>query len=259
MPGTGRSQLNLVNESELDAAAAQQFAEIKKQKVSNDAAMNACLKRVGKRIVAEARKVDGSLPPYEQWEFIVIQDGAANAFAMPGGKVAFNTGIFPLMSSDDDVAVVMGHEVSHVICRHGNERVSQELLVQGGAAVTGSLSNKYVKNEAYRAAIMTGYGVTAQYGAILPYSRSHESEADLLGLSLSSRAGYDPRGAVHFWEKMSAGGAQPYEFLSTHPSGATRIKDLNKAMPAAVADYLKAREAGASAGEKLNFPSVKTK
>lgn len=260
VPGTGRSQLNLVNEAQLDASASGEFEQMKKtQKVSKDAAMNACLKRVGARIVTEARKVDGSLPPFEKWEFVVFEDAAVNAFAMPGGKVAFYTGIFPLMTCDDEVAVVMGHEVSHVICRHGNERVSQQLLAQGGAAFAGALSERYVKNDATRTAIMTGYAVGAQYGAILPFSRKHESEADVLGLSISSKAGYDPRVAVHFWEKMGATGAQPYEFLSTHPSGTTRIADLKKAMPAAMADYNKARDAGAPAGQKLGFASAKSK
>ena len=260
VPGTGRTQLSLISDSELDASASQQFGEMKKtQKVSKDAAMNACLKRVGARIVAEARKVDGSLPPFEQWEFVVFDDPSVNAFAMPGGKVAFYTGIFPLMTSDDEVAVVMGHEVAHILCRHGNERVSQQLLAQGGAAVAGALSNAYVKNENLRTAIMLGYGAGAQYGGILRYSREHEKEADRLGLTLSAKAGYDPQLAVHFWEKMSAGGAQPYEFLSTHPSGATRIAELNALMPSVLAEYRKARDAGAPAGQKLSFTAVKAK
>ena len=260
VPGTGRTQLSLISDSELDASASQQFGEMKKtQKVSKDAAMNACLKRVGARIVAEARKVDGSLPPFEQWEFVVFDDPSVNAFAMPGGKVAFYTGIFPLMTSDDEVAVVMGHEVAHILCRHGNERVSQQLLAQGGAAVAGALSNAYVKNENLRTAIMLGYGAGAQYGGILRYSREHEKEADRLGLTLSAKAGYDPQVAISFWEKMSAGGAQPYEFLSTHPSGATRIAELNALMPSVLAEYRKARDAGAPAGQKLSFTAVKAK
>lgn len=253
VPGTGRSQLNMVNEAELDSSAAQQFGELKKtQKLSADPVMNAALKRVGARIVAEARKVDGSLPPFEKWEFIVIEDDTANAFAMPGGKVAFNTGIFPLMTSDDEIAVVMGHEVSHVICRHGNERVSQQMVAQGLGAGVGVLSNEYVKSEAWRSAIMTGYGVGAQ-GGLLKYSRTHESEADHLGIHLSAKAGYDPQVAIGFWEKMSAGGGAPPEFLSTHPSGETRIKDLRKEMPTASAEYQKARASGLPSGEKLNF------
>lgn len=254
VPGTGRSQLNLVNESELETQSAAQFTEIKKQQAANNAAMLACLQRVGKRIVAEARKVDGALPTYEKWEFVVVKDGSANAFAMPGGKVAFNTGIFALMSSDDEVAVVMGHEVSHVIGRHGNERVSQELLTQfGGAALSIG-----VKDSQYASVIMAGYGAGAQYGAILPFSRKHESEADVLGIHLAAKAGYDPQVAIGFWEKMSAGGGAPPEFLSTHPSGATRIADLRKEMPAASAEYQKAKASGLPAGEKLNFTKAET-
>lgn len=255
VPGTGRSQFNMVSESELESQSAQEFEKIKKQQSANNPAMLACLQRVGKRIVAEARKVDGALPPYEKWEFVVVNDGAANAFAMPGGKVAFNTGIFPLMTCDDDVAVVMGHEVAHVICRHGNERVSQAIFVQGLGAGLGVASDQYVKSEAWRTAIMTTYGVGSQLGT-LKYSRDHESEADTLGIRLSAKAGYDPQVAIGFWEKMSAGGGAPPEFLSTHPSGSTRIADLRKEMPAASAEYQKARAAGLPAGEKLNFPKA---
>ncbi len=260
VPVTGRQRIAWMPDSELNASAAQQFEEMKKaQKVSKDAAMNACLKRVGARIVAEARKVDGSLPPFEQWELVVFDDASVNAFAMPGGKVAFYTGIFPLMTSDDEVAVVMGHEVAHVLCNHGNERVTQQLIVQGGAAVASALSEKYAKSDAMRTSIMLGYGAGSQYFGILPFSRKHEKEADRVGLDLSAKAGYDPQVAISFWEKMSAGGAQPYEFLSTHPSGTTRIAELNALMPSVLAEYRKARDAGAPAGQKLSFTAVKAK
>lgn len=246
VPGTGRSQLNIMPESQMAAMSEQAFADVKKQKLSADATLNARVKRVGRRIVEEARKVDASLPPYGRWEFIVIEDKTANAFAMPGGKVAFNTGIFPLMHSDDEVAVVMGHEVSHVICRHGNERVSQQMLAQG-ALIGASVASKDSKYQPY---IMAGLGAGAQYGVMLPFSRKHESEADILGIRIAARAGYDPQVAIPFWERMSAGGGATPEFLSTHPSGATRITDLRKVMPEASAEYQKARAAGLPAGEK---------
>lgn len=254
--GSGRSQAAWFPEATLNSQAATQFEEIKKQQAANNPAMLACLHRVGKRIVAEARKLDGSLPPFEKWEFVVVNDNSANAFAMPGGKVAFNTGIFALMSSDDDVAVVMGHEVSHVICRHGNERVTQNIMAQVGAAGVAMASSAYIKSETWRTAINTGYGVGAQYGVMLPFSRTHESEADIVGIHLSAKAGYDPQVAIGFWEKMSAGGGAPPEFLSTHPSGTTRINDLRKEMPTASAEYQKAKAAGLPAGEKLNFPKA---
>jgi predicted Zn-dependent protease len=246
IPGTGRSQVNVMPESQMEAMSAQAFADVKKQKLSADVAKNECLKRVGSRIVAEARKVDPSLPAFAQWEFVVVQDESANAFAMSGGKVAFHTGIFKLMKSDDEVAVVMGHEVAHVICRHGNERVSQSLLSQGVLMGTSAV----MKDTKYKPYIMGGLGLGAQYGVMLPFSRTHESEADILGIKLSSRAGYDPQVAIGFWEKMSAGGASQPEFLSTHPSGSTRIQDLRKEMPGASAEYQRARAAGQPAGLK---------
>lgn len=255
VPVSGRSRIAWLPESELDAQAATEFATIKKQQAVNNPAMLACLQRVGKRIVTEARKVDGSLPPFEKWEFVVVNDNSANAFAMPGGKVAFNTGIFPLMTSDDEVAVVMGHEVSHVICRHGNERATQQIIAQLGVAGVGMASSAYIKSDVWRTAINTGWGTGTQLG-VLKFSRTHESEADIIGIHLAAKAGYDPQVAIGFWEKMSAGGGAPPEFLSTHPSGTTRITDLRKEMPTASAEYQKAKATGLPAGEKLNFPKV---
>lgn len=250
VPGSGRSQFNFMPESQMAAMSEAAFADVKKQKLSHDAAKTACLKRVGARIVAEARKVAPALPPYEKWEFVVVEDDTANAFAMAGGKVAFHTGIFKLMHSDDEVAIVMGHEVSHVICRHSGERVSQQMLQQAGGYVTAVAADRYVKSNAWRSVITVGYGAGTQYLGILPYSRRHESEADILGVRLSARAGYDPQVSIPFWEKMSAGGGSPPEFLSTHPSGDTRIRDLRKAMPEASAEYQRARSAGLPAGQR---------
>lgn len=258
VPGTGRSQFNYVDEAELSASAATEFETIKKNQSANNPAMLASLQRVGKRIVTEAVKVDPTLPPYEKWEFIVVNDASANAFAMPGGKVAFNTGIFPLMTSDDDVAVVMGHEVAHVVGRHGNERVTIAMGLSGIGALAGLAADQYVKSDAWKSAILATYGVGSQLGT-LKYSRTHESEADVLGLELSSKAGYNPEVAVAFWERMSSGGSSTPEFLSTHPSGTTRISDLNGAMPAALANYQAARAAGLPAGEKLNFAATGNK
>lgn len=257
VPGTGRSQLNLVDEAQLSASAATEFDSIKKTQSANNPAMLASLQRVGKRIVAEAIKVDSTLPPYEQWEFIVVNDAAANAFAMPGGKVAFNTGIFALMNSDDDVAVVMGHEVAHVVGRHGNERVTIAMGLNGIGAIAGVVADQYVKSDAWKSAILTTYGAGSQLGT-LKYSRTHESEADVLGLKLSSKAGYNPEVAITFWERMSSGGSSTPEFLSTHPSGTTRITDLRAAMPEALENYRAAQAAGLPAGEKFSFSAAAT-
>jgi predicted Zn-dependent protease len=235
VPVSGRQQVNFFSESELDTAAATEFGKIKTQQASDPEKL-ASLKRVGQRIVEQARKEDASLPVFEQWEFVVIQDDTANAFAMPGGKVAFNTGIFSLFQSDDEIAVVMSHEVSHVIGRHGNERASHQALAQGGAVIADlAMQNQ---SQTLQTLVGTAYGYTTQYGAILPFSRKHESEADEIGLRIMAKAGYNPQAAVTFWKRMSEkSSGSTMEFLSTHPSDSTRIANLQKLMPVVMADY----------------------
>jgi predicted Zn-dependent protease len=172
------------------------------------------------------------------WEFNLIDDpNMVNAWCMPGGKVAFYTGILPICNNDVGIAVVMGHEVAHAIARHGNERMTLGLMQQvGGVALSVALTEK---PEATKNLFMSAYGVGSNLGVMLPFSRTHESEADRLGLIFMSMAGYNPEEAPKFWGRMAklSGGAQPPEFLSTHPAHETRIKDLNANMAEAKKYY----------------------
>ena len=214
--------------------AAVQFGQIKKETpISKDPKYNAMVQRVGKRI-AQVAMYD---MPNAKWDFVVFDnDELINAFAMPGGKVAVYTGIFQAIKSDEDLAVVIGHEVAHVAAGHGNERLSQRLLAAGGAFAlqlgTGDMDS------VDRRFLLAAYGAGAAVGIILPYSRYHENEADQIGLFYAAKAGYDPRAAIEFWERMDAlkEGAPP-EFLSTHPSGGTRMRRLEQYMPEAMRVY----------------------
>lgn len=170
------------------------------------------------------------------WEFNVVDDPTVNAWCMPGGKVVVYTGLLPVTQDEQSLAVVMGHEIAHAIARHGNQRMSQGLLVQfGGAALSVALSQKPALTQQL---FQQAYGVTSTLG-ILKYSRSHESEADKMGLIFAAMAGYDPEAAIAFWQRMasSGGGQKPPELLSTHPSDETRIKDLRAFMPEAKKYY----------------------
>lgn len=235
VPQTGRSALHLVPSDQLASMAAAQFGQLKQDTpISRDPTYNAMVRRVGERIAYVAAPD----MPNAQWEFVVFDDDSQiNAFAMPGGKVAVYTGIFNVAKSDADLAVVMGHEVAHVAAGHGNERVSQQLLATGGALALQVGTSDMDSSD--QQMIMAAYGGLTTVGGILPFSRYHESEADEIGLIYAAKAGYDPRAAVGFWERMEAqkSGATPPEFLSTHPSGATRIKKLNALMPKAYEIY----------------------
>lgn len=233
VPGTGRSQLNFVSNTEVASMAAGQFAKMKK--LPNDPRL-AQIKRIGLNIVAAARKEDrgGVLPPAAQWQFAVIDDKSPNAFAMPGGKIGFNVGMFAYAPTDDDIAVILGHEVAHVLCQHSSERISQGLLVQLGAVAVDEATKQ--KSAQTRQAWMAGFGLGSQFGVLLPFSRSHESESDHLGLLFMARAGYNPEAAPAFWQRFSkAGGNKPPEFFSTHPADDTRVRQLRQWMPEAKA------------------------
>lgn len=223
-PGTGRSQLLIVSSSEVASISATEFSKMKK--IPNDPRLEK-IRRIGLAIVTAARPEDKNkvLPPLNQWEFAIIDDKSPNAFAMAGGKIGFNTGMFTYAPTDDDIAVILGHEVSHVLNQHSNERISQGLLVAAGAVIVDEATkNKSAKT---RQAWMAGFGLGAQFGILLPFSREHESEADHLGLIFMARAGYNPETAPLFWERFSKiDGARPPEFFSTHPADATRIRQL---------------------------------
>jgi len=242
VPVTGRKQLSLIPDSQMNAMSYQQYDQvIAESRLSNDPEATAMIRRVGARIEVAVEKYladngnSSHLDGYE-WEFNLIENDQVNAWCMPGGKVAFYTGILPVCQDDNGVAVVMGHEIAHAIAEHGSERMSNEMVLQlGGMALSEALQTKPAETQAL---FMTAFAVGAQYGAMLPFSRQHESEADYMGLIFMAMAGYDPQGAPAFWERMSAGGGQaPPEFLSTHPSDETRIRKLNEHMPEALSYY----------------------
>ncbi len=234
VPQTGRSALHLVSPEQLASTAAAQFGQLKQQTpISRNPNDNAMLRRVGDRIAYVAAPD----LPNAQWEFVVFEDDSQiNAFAMPGGKVAVYTGLFQLVRSDADLAVVVGHEIAHVVAGHSAERVSQQMLAAGGAVALQLSTEKMDRRD--QQLLMAAYGAGATVGLILPYSRLHESEADEIGLIYMAKAGYDPRAAIDFWKRMEAqkSGAPP-EFLSTHPAGATRIRRLEALMPRAMQIY----------------------
>jgi len=171
-----------------------------------------------------------------QWEIHLIEDETPNAWAMPGGKMVVYTGILPYTKTPEGLAVVIGHEIAHAVARHGNERMSQGLLIQtGGLALSLALSEK---PQATQQLFMAAYGIGSTVGLSLPFSRTHEYEADYLGLIFMAMAGYNPNAAIEFWERMSAmGGARPPEYLSTHPSDQNRIANIQKMMPEAMKYY----------------------
>ena len=243
VPITGRKQMNLVSEGTLMAMADTQYREVMRSSrlVPESDPRARQVKQVGERIANAATQYLnehrlGKRVAGFQWEFRLIDEPTVNAWCMPGGKVAFYTGILPVTANDAGLAVVMGHEVAHAIARHGNERMSQAIALQGAGMTLEVLTSQ--KPGMARDLFLQSMGIGGQLG-MLAYSRTHESEADKMGLIFMAMAGYDPREAPKFWERMSAGsgGAAPPELLSTHPSDATRISDLEAYMPEALKYY----------------------
>jgi predicted Zn-dependent protease len=241
-PLTGRTQLNLIPAGEMLSMSYQQYdAFLKENKTSGDAEATAKVKRVGAKIQGAvesyfaANGMTGRLEGYA-WEFNLVASEQVNAWCMPGGKVVFYEGIMPVCQDETGIAVVMGHEVAHAVAEHGNERMSQGLLAQGGAVL---LSKAFEDQPAETQDLwMTAFGVGAQVAVLLPFSRTQESEADHLGLIFMAMAGYDPNAAVDFWKRMgAAGGAKPPEFMSTHPSDETRIRKIKETLPEAMKYY----------------------
>lgn len=238
VPITQRKQVKLLPKSTLNEMSFTNYREfLATHSLSNQATDREMVVRVGKRIQAateryfKAKNQSKYLAGYK-WEFNLVEDPAVNAWCMPGGKVVVYTGLLKVTQNEDALAVVMGHEIAHALANHGNERMSQGLLAQTGAvAVDVALSQKPQET---RNLFMNAYGVGANLGALLPFSRLHESEADEIGLVLMAMAGYKYEEAIPFWERMAkAGGAAPPQFLSTHPSSSTRIENLKKLMPKA--------------------------
>lgn len=232
VPGTGRSQLQLIGERDEIRMGYAAFRDVlKKEKLSQDKKAIAMVQRVGQRIAAVTGKTG-----YE-WEFKLIDDDKTlNAFCLPGGKVAVYSGLLRVTRDEDGLAAVMGHEIAHAIARHGGERVSQQLLLEG-ATVALAVSQDDPRRRNLYAGLL---GAGATVGVLLPYSRLHEAEADRLGLLYMARAGYDPRAAIGLWQRMSAAGKDrkaPPEILSTHPADRTRVAGLERWMPEALAIY----------------------
>jgi predicted Zn-dependent protease len=244
-PLTGRNQAKLVSETELQSMAQQQYQQFLSENkvVSSSANRDAeMVKRVGQRITRAVtdyynqQGLSERLQGY-QWEYNLVQDNAANAWCMPGGKIVVYTGLLPITQNEAALAAVMGHEVSHALLYHGNERMSQGLIQQlGGVALAVAVSDKPAATQNL---FLSAYGVGSQVGVLLPFSRKHELEADEWGLIFTAMAGYNPREAVALWQRMekASSGQKPPEFLSTHPSEGTRIAQLEKLMPKALQYY----------------------
>ena len=242
-PYTGRSQFLMTSVSQEMQMGAQAYDQVKsdpKMKQSEDSREIEPVKRVAARIVEAAKRSKyADMAKQFDWEVTVIKDDkTANAFALPGGKMAVYTGIFPMAKTEAGLAAVMGHEVVHALARHGAERMSQGQAANVGIQVLGAAAGMGTGNAALGQATMAALGVGAQVGVLLPFSRKHESEADYIGILLAADAGYDPRESVALWERMAeSGGGAPAEFMSTHPSHGTRIDQLKQWMPEAVAIY----------------------
>ena len=245
VPVTGRSQLSLVSSQEMLSMSTTEYTTFLKSNkvVPADDKQAQLVRKVGQNIQHAVERyfkdhnLSENLNGYK-WEFNLVETKEVNAWCMPGGKVVVYTGILPVTKNDTGLAVVLGHEIAHAVAEHGKERMSQGMLAQlGGMALDQALATKTAETKQIW---MTAYGLGAQYGVLMPYGRTQESEADHLGLIFMAMAGYDPHGALLFWQRMSVlGGPKPPELLSTHPSDETRIADISKAMPEAMTYYHK--------------------
>jgi len=223
-PVTGRNQMIVLPESQDAQMGLEAYQQIlSESEISNDPELNRRVSEVGRRIAA------ASPHPDWDWQFTVIDNDEPNAFALPGGKVGVNTGLFKVAENDDQLAAVMGHEVAHAIARHGAERMSQQVLMQAGLAGLGIATDATTAGLAAQAATLV---------VTLPYSRTQEAEADHIGLIYMAEAGYDPRQAVQLWKNFEAfGGERPPEFMSTHPAPGSRIANLESLLPQAMPIY----------------------
>lgn len=225
---TGRKQFIYLPDAQMNKMGLQAFDNLKTEKpLSSNTVYNQFAECIAKAITNETGG---------EWEVVVFQDDSLNAFALPGNKIGVHTGLINLVDNQDQLAAVMGHEVGHVLARHGNERLSQKTAVSQGVALIGAVSNP---TSSLGKLALTSLGVGAQYGIILPFSRTHESEADIIGLELMAKAGFDPRQSVELWRKMDEAGKgqEPAEFMSTHPSHGTRIQKLSDNIPKAMKIY----------------------
>jgi predicted Zn-dependent protease len=236
----------------MNALGAKSFDEMKaKIPIEQDARTNRYVQCVADAIVTQVPREYGYAP--QDWELVVFKDDAVNAFALPGGKIGVYTGMLNVANNQHQLASVIGHEVAHVLAQHSNARMSQQQLTQLGVMATSVVLADRVDSKTQQAAIMA-LGLGAQYGILLPYSRKHESEADMLGQELMAQAGFDPREAVTLWQKMAQkGGATPPELLSTHPAPGTRIQQLD----AQVSQYMPLYQQSLAVGRKPDCDRLK--
>ncbi|WP_029901828.1 M48 family metallopeptidase [Prevotella sp. 10(H)] len=241
VPVTGRKQLNLVSNNEVLALSLQQYGDfIKSAPISTDQVNTAMVRKVGQNIanaVVTYLQNNGYADQVKDysWEFNLVKSDEVNAFCMPGGKIVVYEGILPYTQNQTGLAVVMGHEVAHAVAKHANERMSNQIAAEYGTSALGKVLDG--KSVAVQKAGAVAIGLGAQYGILLPYSRKQELEADQLGLIFMAMAGYDPSAAAAFWQRMSQKGAGTPEFMSTHPSDETRIKQIQKDLPEALKYY----------------------
>jgi len=241
VPITGRRQLMLVSDQQVISLSLQQYQDyINTADIITGTSEAQTVQRVGMRIAKAVEtflKNNGASSEIKNytWEFKLVKDNSINAFAMPGGKVVVYSGLLPVTQNEASLAVVIGHEIGHVVAKHANERISQQLALQYGSAVAGELLGGVAATQIGQ----TVFGLGAQMGVMLPYARKQEYEADELGLIFMAMAGYDPRVAIPFWTRMaqsSQGGKIP-EFLSTHPTDVKRIGNMEKILPEALKYY----------------------
>lgn len=242
---TGKNQLTLYSDADIQNMAAQQYRQFLSENkvVSTSASKDAeMVRRVGQRLVSAinnyyAQKgLSAELAGY-QWEYNLVNSNEVNAWCMPGGKIVVYTGLLPITQNEAALAVVMGHEIAHALAKHGNERMSRASLAElGGQALQVALANK---SPIAQNIFMSAYGVGTNVGVMLPFGRNQELEADKFGLIFSAMAGYNPQEAIPLWERMekASGGNKPPEFLSTHPSEGRRIEKLKELMPEALTYY----------------------
>lgn len=262
VPITGRHQLNLVSDADVLSSSLTEYKSyMSKATVSGNKTESATVSRVGQRIANATEtylKNNGMSSEIKNfsWEFNLVDNKELNAFCMPGGKIVVYTGLMSIISSDDELAVVLGHEVAHAVAKHSNERMSQQVVAQYGSNILGAaLANKSAAVQSVAGQV---FGLGAQYGVMLPFSRKQESEADYMGLVLMTIAGYNPDVAVGFWQKMSSSGGQSVpEIMSSHPSDATRIANIKKELPGIKAKY--GSQASASSGKTTNASATTTK
>jgi predicted Zn-dependent protease len=238
---TGRKQLSLIPDSEITTLSLQEYSDfMKTAQPSTDKASTALVVKVGQKLAAAindyyaSRGLESIAKDYV-WEFNLVKDAQVNAFCMPGGKIVVYEGILPYTQTETGLAVVLGHEVAHAIAKHANERISQQLVTQYGGVLLSDLVS--TKSDLTKTLVGLAYGIGTQYGALLPFSRQQELEADHLGLIFMAIAGYDPREAIPFWQRMASKGASTPEFLSTHPSDETRINAITGELQEALSYY----------------------